>query len=134
MKKELNEKKFKRNPLSYLGWLGWIGIIGIFTGDWLLQLFIMYFFFFGYGYIPADELFWANLRKAGFRAFVGAFIFGNIMIIVLAIMERMSCTFEMIRNYNRVVFFGCLGILCFFVGSLIFYNYQDKKYLENKDD
>ena len=38
--------KKRSNPISYLGWLGIVGVIGINTGDFMLQLFLIYFIFF----------------------------------------------------------------------------------------
>lgn len=37
--------KKRSNPISYLGWLGIVGVIGINTGDFMLQLFLIYFIF-----------------------------------------------------------------------------------------
>ena len=60
--------KKKRNPLSYLGWLGLVGLVGLWAGSPSLMVFLLFFFFFAYGGMTPDELFWTNVRRAGLRA------------------------------------------------------------------
>lgn len=127
-------KKRKRNPISFLGWLGWIGVLGINTGDFLLQIFVIWFFFFLYSNMPADELFWNNVRKAGFRCFVIGTLWGNIVIIIIVIIKRVGETPHLVSLVTNVCFLGFYAILIFFIGSLIYYHEQDKRYLEDTND
>ena len=80
--------KKRINPISYLGWLGIVGVIGINTGDFMLQLFLIYFIFFTYRNMPADELFWLNIRKSATRAFILEIILNSVMIILITILEK----------------------------------------------
>ena len=56
--------KKRINPISYLGWLGIVGVIGINTGDFMLQLFLIYLILFTYRNMTADELFWLYIRNS----------------------------------------------------------------------
>ena len=80
--------KKRINPISYLGWLGIVGVIGINTGDFMLQLFLIYFIFLTYRNMPADELFWLNIRKSATRAFILEIILNSVMIILITILEK----------------------------------------------
>ena len=80
--------KKRINPISYLGWLGIVGVIGINTGDFMLQLFLIYFIFFTYRNMPADELFWLNIRISATRAFILEIILNSVMIILITILEK----------------------------------------------
>ena len=75
--------KKRINPISYLGWLGIVGVIGINTGDFMLQLFLIYFIFLTYRNMPADELFWLNIRKSATRAFGIIFLIALLFFIVM---------------------------------------------------
>jgi len=57
-----------KNKLAYLGFLGIIGIFGLWSLSLSLGSFLLFFFFFAYAKMPADELFWQNVQKAGARA------------------------------------------------------------------
>lgn len=127
-------KKRRRNPLSYLGWLGWIGVIGINTGDFLLQFFLIYFFFFGYSWMPADELFWSNVKRSGFRSFIFSTILSSILVILVVIMERVGETPLLVSSIFKSYVFGSFAAVLFFIISLMYYNRQEKRYLEKKND
>ena len=62
------KKWFPSNPLSYLGWRGVLGIIGIFFAP-IFTPFLLFFTFFFYSKMKADELFWENVRRASTRGF-----------------------------------------------------------------
>ena len=95
--------KKRINPISYLGWLGIVGVIGINTGDFMLQLFLIYFIFFTYRNMPADELFWLNIRKSATRAFILEIILNYICLFnYLFISSQMSA---------KPYFIGSTGIL-----------------------
>ena len=57
-----------KNKLAYLGFLGVIGIFGLWSQSLSLGSFLLFFFFFSYAKMPADELFRANVQKAGLQA------------------------------------------------------------------
>ena len=78
--------KKKRNPLSHLGWLGILGVLGLLIAPGLnILTCLLFFFFFTYRNMPADELFWQNVRRAGLRAFAvgtGVGLAWNVVIII----------------------------------------------------
>ena len=108
--------KKRINPISYLGWLGIVGVIGINTGDFMLQLFLIYFIFFTYRNMPADELFWLNIRKSATRAFILEIILNSVMIILITI-----------RGFG-IIF---LIALLFFIVMLAWYGKQERKSVED---
>lgn len=57
-----------KNKLAYLGFLGIIGIFGLWSYSLSLGSFLLFFFFFAYAKMPADELFRQNVQKAGMQA------------------------------------------------------------------
>ncbi|MCP1109499.1 DUF3796 domain-containing protein [Ohessyouella blattaphilus] len=127
----------RKNPLSYLGWFGIVGIVGINTGDFLLQLFLVYFIFFIYRWVPADELFWLNVRRAGLRAFIFLMVTNSLAIIFISIIENIG---KSLQTYFAPNFF--LKLLCilfaisllYFIGLLLYYSREEKKYLEKSYD
>lgn len=76
------KKWFPSNPLSYIGWLGILGIIGIFFAP-IFSPFLLFFSFFPYTKMEADELFWENVRKASTRRFWTTFTVMTITMLVL---------------------------------------------------
>lgn len=124
--------KMKRhNPLSYLGWLGLVGVVGINTGDWLLQLFVVYFFFFIYRNMPADELFWLNVRKAGFRAFIFEVAANSIILVIVAILEHVKyISSDMVTLVMRLYLLSFITAMGIFIIMLWQMNRQDRKYME----
>ena len=126
-------KHTKKNPLSYLGWLGLIGIIGVNLsahGAWILQLFLIYFFFFIYRNVPADELFWFNVKKAGLSSFILGLIINNIVLITLAIFESIGGNQDATKLIIGMFLISSFIPLLFFIGILMYYNRQEKKYVE----
>ena len=57
-----------KNKLTFLGFLGVIGIFGLWSRSLSLGSFLLFFFFFAYAKMPADELFRQNIQKAGMGA------------------------------------------------------------------
>ena len=82
-KKEI-KKWFPSNPLSYIGWLGVLGMIGIFFAP-IFSPSILFFSFFPYAKMEADELFWENVRTSSTRGFWTAFTVMTITMLVLLI-------------------------------------------------
>ena len=125
-----NMKK-RINPISYLGWLGIVGVIGINTGDFMLQLFLIYFIFFTYRNMPADELFWLNIRKSATRAFILEIILNSVMIILITILEKYNISsairISIIRGFG-IIF---LIALLFFIVMLAWYGKQERKSVED---
>ena len=112
--------KKRSNPISYLGWLGIVGVIGINTGDFMLQLFLIYFIFFTYRNMPADELFWLNIRKSATRAFI---------------LEKYNIS-SAITSAIRISIIRGFGIifliaLLFFIVMLAWYGKQERKSVED---
>lgn len=122
--------KRKINPLSYLGWLGIVGIIGVNTGDFLLQLFLGYFLFFVYRNVPADELFWLDVRKAGTRAFIMNIILNSVMIVAIVVMENSGVPTTM--SSTIIKGFGVVYLTClmYFIMTLKHFEKQEKKSVE----
>ena len=116
--------KKRINPISYLGWLGIVGVIGINTGDFMLQLFLIYFIFFTYRNMPADELFWLNIRKSATRAFI--------LIILITILEKYNISSSAIR-ISIIRGFGIIFLiaLLFFIVMLAWYGKQERKSVED---
>ena len=81
--KRFLQKIFHKNPLSYLGWLGFIGIVGLILRTPAMIACLLCFTFFAYSDMIADELFWANVRRAGFRAFLAGFLFSILCLAIL---------------------------------------------------
>ena len=81
--KRFLQKIFHKNPLSYLGWLGFIGIVGLVLRTPAMIACLLCFTFFAYSDMIADELFWANVRRAGFRAFLAGFLFSILCLVIL---------------------------------------------------
>lgn len=81
--KRFLQKIFHKNPLSYLGWLGFIGIVGLVLRTPVMIACLLCFTFFAYSDMIADELFWANVRRAGFRAFLAGFLFSILCLAIL---------------------------------------------------
>lgn len=121
----------RSNPISYLGWLGIVGVIGINTGDFMLQLFLIYFIFFTYRNMPADELFWLNIRKSATRAFILEIILNSVMIILITILEKYNISsairISIIRGFG-IIF---LIALLFFIVMLAWYGKQERKSVED---
>lgn len=120
----------KKNPVSYLGWLGLIGIIGINTGDFLLQLFLVYLLFFLYRNTPMDELFLLDLRKAGIRAFLVNLVLNSFMIVWLAIIERGAATARTPVAVIRMFALVYLVTFIVFLFTLLYYQKREKRSLE----
>ena len=114
--------KKRINPISYLGWLGIVGVIGINTGDFMLQLFLIYFIFLTYRNMPADELFWLNIRKSATRAFI---------LEIITILEKYNISsairISIIRGFG-IIF---LIALLFFIVMLAWYGKQERKSVED---
>lgn len=81
--KRFLQKIFHKNPLSYLGWLGFIGVVGLVLRTPAMIACLLCFTFFAYSDMIADELFWANVRRAGFRAFLAGFLFSILCLVIL---------------------------------------------------
>ncbi|RHR21592.1 DUF3796 domain-containing protein [Clostridium sp. AF19-22AC] len=124
-------KAKKHNPLSYLGWLGLVGVVGINTGDWLLQLFLIYFFFFIYTNMPADELFWMNVRKAGFRAFIFEVAANSLILVIVAVLEHIKyISADMVTLVMRLYLISFVAAMAIFIVMLWQINRQERKYME----
>lgn len=81
--KRFLQKIFHKNSLSYLGWLGFIGVVGLVLRTPAMIACLLCFTFFAYSDMIADELFWANVRRAGFRAFLAGFLFSILCLAIL---------------------------------------------------
>ena len=117
---------------EYLGIiLGIVGVIGINTGDFMLQLFLIYFIFLTYRNMPADELFWLNIRKSATRAFILEIILNSVMIILITILEKYNISsairISIIRGFG-IIF---LIALLFFIVMLAWYGKQERKSVED---
>ncbi|GAA0793577.1 hypothetical protein GCM10008910_08930 [Faecalicatena orotica] len=124
-------KAKKHNPLSYLGWLGLVGVVGTNTGDWLLQLFLIYFFFFIYTNMPADELFWMNVRKAGFRAFIFEVAANSLILVIVAVLEHIKyISADMVTLVMRLYLISFVAAMAIFIAMLWQINRQERKYME----
>lgn len=123
--------KKRINPISYLGWLGIVGVIGINTGDFMLQLFLIYFIFLTYRNMPADELFWLNIRKSATRAFILEIILNSVMIILITILEKYNISsairISIIRGFGIIFVIALL----FFIVMLAWYGKQERKSVED---
>lgn len=127
--------KKRINPISYLGWLGIVGVIGINTGDFMLQLFLICFIFLTYRNMPADELFWLNIRKSATRAFILEIILNSVMIILITILEKYNIS-SAITSAIRISIIRGFGIifliaLLFFIVMLAWYGKQERKSVED---
>ena len=124
--------KKRINPISYLGWVGIVGVIGINTGDFMLQLFLIYFIFFTYRNMPADELFWLNIRISATRAFILEIILNSVMIILITILEKYNISSSAIR-ISIIRGFGIIFLiaLLFFIVMLAWYGKQERKSVED---
>lgn len=151
MRKRRNvENEKKRNPLFYLGWLGLIGILGIvYMSPWMLSC-LLFFFFFFYGKMVPDELFWANVRRAGAKAFavnIGFTLVGNFCMYVRAVSygktyskwEQVGGKFlvdgrllEQYRLGTVILVFGFIITLCTFFFFMMYYRRQERKYTEEE--
>ena len=121
----------KHYSLSYLGWLGLVGVVGINTGDWLLQLFLIYFFFFIYTNMPADELFWMNVRKAGFRAFIFEVAANSLILVIVAVLEHIKyISADMVTLVMRLYLISFVAAMAIFIVMLWQINRQERKYME----
>ena len=80
----------KKNNLRFLGFLGLIGLLGIPTGNYGLFGFFGAFAFFAWGEIRNDEMFKANVAKAGLNAFVVSFVGLIIAIAALSIIQTLE--------------------------------------------
>ena len=81
--KRFLQKIFHKNPQSYQGWLGFIGVVGLVLRTPAMIACLLCFTFFAYSDMIADELFWANVRRAGFRAFLAGFLFSILCLAIL---------------------------------------------------
>lgn len=149
--------KKKRNPLSYLGCLGLIGIFGLLSGSPHLLAFLLFFLFFIYVGVPADELFWQNVRRAGLRAFTAVCVWlsagtlftvyrgfqlgdagliepGLPMVLTLDSTVTLSAGLYTQMLLDGILcnfgFFLCIGI---FVLTLMYFTWKDKKYAGEDD-
>lgn len=106
-------------------------VIGINTGDFMLQLFLIYFIFLTYRNMPADELFWLNIRKSATRAFILEIILNSVMIILITILEKYNISsairISIIRGFG-IIF---LIALLFFIVMLAWYGKQERKSVED---
>ena len=107
--------KKRSNPISYLGWLGIVGVIGI--------------------NMPADELFWLNIRKSATRAFILEIILNSVMIILITILEKYNIS-SAITSAIRISIIRGFGIifliaLLFFIVMLAWYGKQERKSVED---
>lgn len=110
-------------------------VIGINTGDFMLQLFLIYFIFFTYRNMPADELFWLNIRKSATRAFILEIILNSVMIILITILEKYNIS-SAITSAIRISIIRGFGIifliaLLFFIVMLAWYGKQERKSVED---
>lgn len=105
--------------------------MGINTGDWLLQLFLIYFFFFIYTNMPADELFWMNVRKAGFRAFIFEVAANSLILVIVAVLEHIKyISADMVTLVMRLYLISFVAAMAIFIVMLWQINRQERKYME----
>lgn len=144
-------KAKKKNPLSYLGWVGVLGLYGLCIGaTWMLP-FLLFFFFFTYTNMVADELFWNQVRRAGCKAFFVNITFCGIGFFLMMIRASFICHFDMetsmqVQNGGYLLsedfmmqfmlsqillVFAWIITLCTFFFSLMYYRRQEKKFVED---
>lgn len=141
----------KKNPLSHLGWLGLLGVAGAFIGAPVLAVFLLFFFFFTYRNMPADELFWVNVRKAATRAFavyIGYDIVAALILVALTVLTvipaglpvidqgKAILSLDLFHMLFLILYLFVLGIalaLCLFFFTLICIHRKEKKFLEAAD-
>lgn len=143
-------KIFHKNPLYYLGWLGVVGIIGFCFSSAILTSFLLCFTFFAYGDMIADEMFWQNVRRAGFRAFLSGFAFG---ILSQAIMVPRAMYYgfrppqfvdgfaQVSEQYYLQALLGSAAfvlsfilMLVVFAGSLLVFRHREKQSLREAEE
>lgn len=142
-------KIFHKNPLSYLGWLGFVGIIGLCFSSPIMISFLLCFTFFAYGDMIADEMFWQNVRRAGFRAFLSGFGFG-VLSQAIMIPRAMYYGFrppqfadgvaQISEQYYLQVLLGTAAfalsfiiMLVVFTGSLLIFRHREKQSLRESE-
>jgi len=98
----------------------------------MLQLFLIYFIFFTYRNMPADELFWLNIRISATRAFILEIILNSVMIILITILEKYNISSSAIR-ISIIRGFGIIFLiaLLFFIVMLAWYGKQERKSVED---
>lgn len=143
-------KHLKHNPISYFGWLGFIGVIGIYYVSPVLTVFLLFFFCFSYSNMKSDELFWTNVRQAGFRAFVVNIVANIIAIMYLFVRATFIYKFDTVQSNANVYllseqeyvqylmccsFFVIITIitLCTFFFTLMYFSHKEKKYLKESE-
>ena len=75
-----------KNKLAYLGFLGFIGIGGILLLKPPLFAFSPFFIFFSYRNVIPDELFWENVKRSAFRAFIMQILISSAALAIGSIM------------------------------------------------
>lgn len=143
-------KIFHKNPLYYLGFLGFVGIIGLCFSSPILSSFLLCFTFFAYGDMIADEMFWENVRRAGFRAFLSGFAFGILSQAVM-VPRAMYYGFRELQFtdgfaqiseqfYLQALFGSAAFVLSFilmlvvFTGSLLIFRHREKQGLRESEE
>ena len=89
--------------------------------------------------MPADELFWLNIRKSATRAFILEIILNSVMIILITILEKYnisSAITSAITSAIRISIIRGFGIifliaLLFFIVMLAWYGKQERKSVED---
>ena len=142
--------KTKRNPLSHLGWLGLIGLVGVWAMTPLLMVFLLFFFFFSYGHMTPDELFWANVRRAGIRALavnltlsggaaVGFFLRAlyrwpaselRMEDGLVTMPESLYGQYSLLASSGLLIF---MVTLCTFIFTLMYISHREGKYTEREE-
>jgi len=82
--------------------------------------------------MPADELFWLNIRKSATRAFILEIILNSVMIILITILEKYNISSSAIR-ISIIRGFGIIFLiaLLFFIVMLAWYGKQERKSVED---
>lgn len=151
--KAVLKKNFPGNPLFYLGWLGFLGVLGILFSPLFLP-FLLCFSFFGYGSMPADELFWQNVHRSSSRAFWAGFALDTVVALTM-LMRGLFYAMKhpyvapVLKNnlvtvsafsaeqyaYSYLAFFGSLILmLLVFTISMMQFRRQEKKELKELEE
>jgi len=104
----------KKNRLRFLGFLGTLGLLGIPTGNVGFFGFFGAFAFFAWGNIRNDELFRANIARAGLNSFIVSFVGMSLAITVLSILRTAEAAAVMLAALFL------FNILTFIISYLIY--------------
>lgn len=145
---KLPEEKEAHNPLAYLSPLGVVGILGVILRATIFIPYLLFFFFLAYAFMPPDELFLQNVRRAGLRALAVYLVLNTLAALGLVgnaiahgwssadvLITGVSVTLPL-SQYVQCNLITCafvlvfIATLCVFIFTLMYFNHREKKYTE----